>query len=182
MQLARVTCVLALFVVACGNPSRGGDDTTTDAMAECLPEGAHRCEGSTYQTCTGGTWQTAIDCPQACLDNLGCVQCHPGQTFCKDGNVWSCDDQGNPGSEVAACTGVNTCVGGTCVDACADAASSKSYIGCEYWAVDLDNAIEVWGAIGQSIGFGLDRKSTRLNSSHGYISYAVFCLKKKTSR
>src|SRR2546422_1338793 len=26
---------------------------------------------------------------------------------------------------------------------------------------------------------GLDRKSTRLNSSHGYISYAVFCLKKK---
>src|SRR3989449_4199801 len=25
----------------------------------------------------------------------------------------------------------------------------------------------------------LDRKSTRLNSSHGYISYAVFCLKKK---
>src|SRR2546429_7351750 len=28
----------------------------------------------------------------------------------------------------------------------------------------------------------LDRKSTRLNSSHGYISYAVFCLKKKTHR
>src|SRR2546422_7050712 len=25
----------------------------------------------------------------------------------------------------------------------------------------------------------VDRKSTRLNSSHGYISYAVFCLKKK---
>src|ERR1041385_7976197 len=29
--------------------------------------------------------------------------------------------------------------------------------------------VDVWG----------DRKSTRLNSSHGYISYAVFCLKKK---
>src|SRR2546422_1671057 len=28
----------------------------------------------------------------------------------------------------------------------------------------------------------LDRKSTRLNSSHGYISYAVFCLKKKKKR
>src|SRR2546429_3315664 len=27
-----------------------------------------------------------------------------------------------------------------------------------------------------------DRKSTRLNSSHGYISYAVFCLKKKNTR
>src|SRR2546422_5768548 len=32
-----------------------------------------------------------------------------------------------------------------------------------------DVAPEQWG----------DRKSTRLNSSHGYISYAVFCLKKK---
>src|SRR2546422_7754533 len=28
----------------------------------------------------------------------------------------------------------------------------------------------------------LDRKSTRLNSSHGYISYAVFCLKKKKTQ
>src|SRR2546422_1356339 len=30
-----------------------------------------------------------------------------------------------------------------------------------------------------AISSALDRKSTRLNSSHGYISYAVFCLKKK---
>src|SRR2546422_7096760 len=30
----------------------------------------------------------------------------------------------------------------------------------------------------RNLGTG-DRKSTRLNSSHGYISYAVFCLKKK---
>src|SRR5687768_18617196 len=29
---------------------------------------------------------------------------------------------------------------------------------------------------------GQDRKSTRLNSSHGYISYAVFCLKKKKKK
>src|SRR2546430_8705343 len=29
---------------------------------------------------------------------------------------------------------------------------------------------------------GLDRKSTRLNSSHSQISYAVFCLKKKKTR
>src|SRR5947209_10844941 len=32
------------------------------------------------------------------------------------------------------------------------------------------------------IGSPLDRKSTRLNSSHANISYAVFCLKKKTKR
>src|SRR2546422_6842759 len=32
------------------------------------------------------------------------------------------------------------------------------------------------------VGGVVDRKSTRLNSSHGYISYAVFCLKKKNNR
>src|SRR5687768_17798863 len=37
------------------------------------------------------------------------------------------------------------------------------------------------GAVPERKLHGLDRKSTRLNSSHGYISYAVFCLKKKTS-
>src|SRR2546422_3001740 len=31
-------------------------------------------------------------------------------------------------------------------------------------------------------GAGRDRKSTRLKSSHGYISYAVFCLKKKKKK
>src|SRR2546429_6001931 len=38
----------------------------------------------------------------------------------------------------------------------------------------------VYGAgNGAAVHLQLDRKSTRLNSSHGYISYAVFCLKKK---
>src|SRR2546429_7410033 len=32
---------------------------------------------------------------------------------------------------------------------------------------------------GETPLYDADRKSTRLNSSHGYISYAVFCLKKK---
>src|SRR2546430_8072708 len=35
------------------------------------------------------------------------------------------------------------------------------------------------GWIGYAIDDGEDRKSTRLNSSHSQISYAVFCLKKK---
>src|SRR5437764_5860497 len=37
-------------------------------------------------------------------------------------------------------------------------------------------------AIGHGRMFGLDRKSTRLNSSHRCISYAVFCLKKKNKQ
>src|SRR3712207_7535409 len=38
-------------------------------------------------------------------------------------------------------------------------------------------AVSAWGAGRQSA----DRKSTRLNSSHANISYAVFCLKKKNT-
>src|SRR5258708_22124023 len=38
------------------------------------------------------------------------------------------------------------------------------------------------GCDGREAARGLDRKSTRLNSSHQIISYAVFCLKKKKKR
>src|SRR3712207_8101132 len=38
-----------------------------------------------------------------------------------------------------------------------------------------------WTKPGVEISTTIDRKSTRLNSSHANISYAVFCLKKKTT-
>src|SRR5687768_17847789 len=53
---------------------------------------------------------------------------------------------------------------------------------CDRYGVALiEDAAEALGASyrGRPAGSFGDRKSTRLNSSHGYISYAVFCLKKK---
>src|SRR3712207_8833875 len=55
---------------------------------------------------------------------------------------------------------------------------------------DFGAALELIQSVRQSRGGGLvydslnreDRKSTRLNSSHANISYAVFCLKKKKQR
>src|SRR2546422_6364505 len=44
------------------------------------------------------------------------------------------------------------------------------------WSQPIDGAPNANGTL------PLDRKSTRLNSSHGYISYAVFCLKKKKNK
>src|SRR2546429_9740133 len=69
----------------------------------------------------------------------------------------------------------------------------------EIYTLSLHDALPILAALGEAIdGLGVgplplgeggatasglrrrpDRKSTRLNSSHGYISYAVFCLKKK---
>src|SRR5690606_40459468 len=49
------------------------------------------------------------------------------------------------------------------------------------WLVGRDGELGIgYGPILASMGWLLDRKSTRLNSSHVKISYAVFCLKKKT--
>src|SRR2546422_2587733 len=45
---------------------------------------------------------------------------------------------------------------------------------------DRDTVAQTWQVLRSEFDSMLiDRKSTRLNSSHGYISYAVFCLKKK---
>src|SRR2546427_1995913 len=46
------------------------------------------------------------------------------------------------------------------------------------WAKELDR-ITFPGTQGGPLMHTIDRKSTRLNSSHSQISYAVFCLKKK---
>src|SRR2546430_13712566 len=44
-----------------------------------------------------------------------------------------------------------------------------------YWITDFTNVDPHFGT---NVDFKADRKSTRLNSSHSQISYAVFCLKK----
>src|SRR2546429_1702342 len=55
-----------------------------------------------------------------------------------------------------------------CAPFATSAASPRSH-----WPTSPISSVLTWAR---------DRKSTRLNSSHGYISYAVFCLKKKKKR
>src|SRR3712207_8206718 len=64
---------------------------------------------------------------------------------------------------------------------------SKGWVA--FWALDEDDEDQDYDQIrvvpmGEilQIELGRDRKSTRLNSSHANISYAVFCLKKKKTR
>src|SRR2546429_5064183 len=58
---------------------------------------------------------------------------------------------------------------------------ARARVLCPIVALVVGMVIEVATAIGvATMVDDQDRKSTRLNSSHGYISYAVFCLKKNT--
>src|SRR5699024_11356591 len=49
------------------------------------------------------------------------------------------------------------------------------------WIGEIQELVVMPQARGLNVGSKLDRKSTRLNSSHVSISYAVFCLKKKNT-
>src|SRR5438105_11732031 len=65
---------------------------------------------------------------------------------------------------------------------------SRLSIGTAYPALFLTAAALLLGPLNvlcqkpNPVSFDLDRKSTRLNSSHEWISYAVFCLKKKKKK
>src|SRR5947209_16025959 len=62
---------------------------------------------------------------------------------------------------------------------------SATWVPAPCWAVvssDLSGQLSVLADRGLMPDMGPDRKSTRLNSSHANISYAVFCLKKKKKK
>ncbi len=142
----RLISALIFTLVACGPDARTNGDGggNADSSGPQCVDGMHQCLGSSYQSCSGGQWVTQQDCAAACDTTLGCVECIPNSNVCEDGNVHSCTATGEIGPETEACTGSNICQNGACTDACVAAATSRSYTGCEYWAVDLDNAVEVY--------------------------------------
>lgn len=145
-----VVCVAVLAVLGgCGD-----DDNVTDAridardgeVGECR-DGEQRCTGTVSQTCEGGLWGAGIPCEESgdiCEDDLGCVACRPGTSWCDGFDVVQCGADGETETVVDTCDPAagETCDDsiGVCIAPCAIAARDRSNIGCEYWAVDLDNA------------------------------------------
>jgi hypothetical protein len=123
--------------------SSGGDggvraDTGTGG---CTTEGEILCMGNVATRCVGGTPVTVATCTadQVCAPGLGCAACVPGQLSC-DGNTPAlCRPDGSGTDLQGVCAADQMCRNGSCVDACALAEVDRSNVGCEYWAVDLDN-------------------------------------------
>ena len=112
----------------------------------CSP-GFNRCEENRYEVCSDeGEWQLADDCAadgNLCVINVGCQTCFPDTRSCDGQDVVRCRPDGNGFDVIATCDGTQQqqCSGGQCLDACQLAAITRDYEGCDYWAVDLDNAV-----------------------------------------
>jgi hypothetical protein len=143
---------VSLLVAACGpsgSDPDGGAGGGDGGNGECTA-GQNQCFGQIFQTCTaGGDWEETLTCtpPELCNVDLGCVQCTPGVNYCVGDDVYGCDANGQQTGVVEMCGMGTQCSNGQCVDPCADAEANRSYIGCEYMAVDLDNATEILGPV-----------------------------------
>ncbi|MBI4702420.1 MAG: IgGFc-binding protein [Deltaproteobacteria bacterium] len=113
--------------------------------------GAQRCHLSRLERCVatddGPGWEVADDCiarAKICAPSLeACVDCLPDKTSCLGQEVVECGPDGTPLRTIFTCdtTKGEACRSAGCVRLCTQAAAEKSNVGCEYWAVDLDNAM-----------------------------------------
>lgn len=113
----------------------GGDDGGTLF-------GCNTCIGTAWQPCDeNGKPLPEVECePEVCAPQLGCRPCLPGATVCVGNVVHECTSDGQIGAVVEECdiSIGEMCGNGKCGSACDVAADQPSNLGCEFWAVDLD--------------------------------------------
>jgi hypothetical protein len=120
-----------------------GDPPPVCTLGEfrCAPELEH-CEEDDDRP----TWKPFENCSEqglACAAMLAaCTPCAPRTTACDEYTVLRCRDDGSEFERGQTCDPEvgESCRQGACVNLCAQAAEHRSNVGCEYWAVDLDNA------------------------------------------
>ena len=122
------------------------------------------CDGNTFIPCTAAdTPGTPVNCdPDECFPGYGCGLCEPGTEICVGGEVRLCAGDGQSADELVEVCDVSaglTCNNGKCQTGCDIADDQPSNIGCEFWAVDLDQqdagndpASAPWGLVLSNAG------------------------------
>lgn len=124
-----------------GHTDAGGGDTTVSNA--CTTAGQIVCMGNTAATCddSGGYTDMQQCGTQTCVIGVGCSTCQPGRRSCDaSGTPQVCNDTGTGYTPADPCPSGSTCSEGTCADPCSMAASTHSYIGCDYWFTSTLNS------------------------------------------
>jgi hypothetical protein len=119
-----------------------------DGSFVCQSVTDEACDGTFYRSCVqDGEFlaQRGVDCSldgRVCVPGLWCVVCRPGQVGCFEGNAAVCRDDGSGWDVTEECdiAAGFACQDGMCQNLCEVATRTRSYQGCEFFAVDLDNA------------------------------------------
>ncbi len=144
---------LLLMVASCGFNSGSRwfapePDPPPDPVCEV---GERRCTLVALEQCEAGAdgpvWALLEDCEaqdKVCAPSLlACTLCFPDEEYCDGQDVKLCSHDGESSEHVKTCDPSvgEACRSGGCPQLCQLAFQEKSNVGCEYWAVDLDNAM-----------------------------------------
>jgi hypothetical protein len=161
------TLALGALLASLGGCEIGGETITIppldaapidSAPFACVSESTKRCVGNKHFSCKRYEEfleVVEVDCgerDQICDPEQKCITCRPGSPRCKrceaddlecDPNVIQmCNDEGTGWVDGMRCNfeeGI-ACYDGDCERMCDRAEAERSYVGCEFYAVDLDNA------------------------------------------
>lgn len=140
--------LIAAAVPGCepGRPPAASPGTTVDGGPPPCGAGlAVDCRAGVAIACDAdGSPGDRTDCGAsglACVIDVGCRRCAPFGVTCEDNVYRRCDADGTGYELQRSCDGAagEWCSAAGCADLCALAEASKSYLGCEYWAVPTLN-------------------------------------------
>jgi len=143
--VAAVTMVTMVALVGCKFDS-AYRDVPDPGKVPCT-EGLVECRGGVLARCENDSYLTVDDCGGrglVCAPGLlRCTACLPNTASCEGFDVVRCEADGQTRTKTETCDAERgiACRRGICTDLCIAAERDRSNAGCEYWAVDLDNAV-----------------------------------------